>query len=99
MDWEKQFDKKFTGILADRRVHFISPDMDGAELKQFIQALLAKQKKEIKEMIEKKIKGFSKKVSIKFDKNKEVDPVETMEMGLWIGKLEMLKDILKELNK
>ena len=52
-NWEKEFDKEFTGIMADGRRHFIKPDMDGSKLKFFIRQKLQEQKQEILEKIKK----------------------------------------------
>jgi len=54
IEFEKEFDEEFTGIMADGRRHFIKPDMDGLKLKDFLSRKLQEQRaKDIKDFKEK----------------------------------------------
>ena len=39
---EEEFDEKFCGYMADGRLHFIKPDMDGTAIKSFLKAKINK---------------------------------------------------------
>ena len=49
---EEEFDEKFCGYMADGRLHFIKPDMDGTAIKDFLKAKLEEQREDIKKKIE-----------------------------------------------
>ena len=57
---DKEFDEKFCGYMADGRLHFIKPDMDGTAIKDFLKAKI---NKVIDEMIRELAEGSGAKLN------------------------------------
>ena len=72
---EEEIDEKFCGYMADGRLHFIKPDMDGTAIKSFLKSKLKEQreisKRTCEDLIELTVRKQREELRGKIEKIKE----------------------------